>query len=185
MLVPALLAACAAAPRGAAAPKPLTSVDTVYYEVPGRTRAEWARNLPGAAEAAGIRRGAVAYTAAHVMWRYTGEHTASNGCQLDGSVLQLRLGHVMPRLAAGASPSASEQGAWNVFVDGLWAKAHAREVIGARLADSLRGELKRSPTSTCAELIAVDRRKVSGFPARYMAAVMADEAARWGGGELP
>ena len=89
----------------------------------------------------------------------------------------------MPRLTAGATPSASERAAWETFVGTLWEGAHAREVMGARMADSLRAELKRSPTFNCAELIAVDREKVAGFPARYMVAVQAGEQARGSGRE--
>ena len=41
-----LASACASGPRGARAPTPLTSVDTVYYEVAGSTPAQWRRELP-------------------------------------------------------------------------------------------------------------------------------------------
>ena len=183
VIAAAHLAACAGASHGPAALTPLTSVDTAYYEVPGITRPEWARNLPRAAETAGLRSGAVSFTVGRVAWVYAGTHIASNGCQLDGMVVRLRLGHVMPRLTAGATASASERAPWEAFVGTLWEGAHAREVVGARMADSLRAELKRSPTFNCAELIAVDREKVARFPARYMAAVQADERARGSGGE--
>jgi predicted secreted Zn-dependent protease len=171
-----LLAACAVAPRGPAMPTALTSVDTAYYVVPGLTRAEWTRNLPRAAEGAGIRSGAVAYTVGRVAWSYTGTHIASSGCRFEGLTVQLRLGHVMPRLAAGATPTASQRGWWDTFVGSLWDGAHAREAVGAQLADSLRAELRRSPNTNCAELVAITKEKVAAFPARYTAAVMALEA---------
>jgi predicted secreted Zn-dependent protease len=171
-----LLAACAAPPRGSAPPTALTSVDTAYYVVPGLTRAEWTRNLPRAAEGAGIRSGAVAYTVGRVAWSYTGTHIASSGCRFEGLTVQLRLGHVMPRLATGATPTASQRGWWDTFVGSLWDEAHAREAVGARLADSLRAELRRSPNTNCAELVAITKEKVAAFPARYTAALMALEA---------
>jgi predicted secreted Zn-dependent protease len=168
--------ACAGAPRGARAPTPLTSVDTAYYVVPGNTRHQWAAVLPRAARAAGITSGAPSYTVGHVMESVGGTRTTSIGCQVDRFVVQLRLGHVMPKLAENASPSAEDRAAWDAFVARLWERAHRREAIGARLADSLRKELKTARNMECPQLLTVTREKLDEFPARYSAAVMAAEA---------
>jgi predicted secreted Zn-dependent protease len=169
----AVIVACAGAPRASTTPAPLTSVDTAYYQVPGSTRAEWAANLPRAATAAGIVSGAPSFTVGHVMWSYSGTRTTSIGCQVDRSIVQLRLGHVMPRLMDGAAPSSSDRATWDAFVGTLWDRAHVRESIGAAMADSLRAELRRSRTSDCTQLIQSTHALVAAFPARYAAAILA------------
>ena len=169
------LASCAGASHTPATATHLTSIDTAYYEVPGRTRQEWSANLPRAAQAAGIASGAPAFTIAHMMWSFGRTRTTSIGCQVDGSLLQLRLGHVMPKLTSGAAPSAADRASWDAFVASLWDGAHAREAIGARLADSMRVELRNARGDDCAELIARTREKVNAFPARYSAQVALEE----------
>ena len=104
-----VLISCAGAPHTPATATHLTSIDTAYYEVPGRTRQEWSANLPRAAQAAGIASGAPAFTIAHLMWSFGRTRTTSIGCQVDGSLMQLRLGHVMPRLTSGAAPSEADR----------------------------------------------------------------------------
>lgn len=169
------LAACAGAPRGPSAPTPLTSVDTVFYEVAGNTPAQWRRQLPRAAEAAGIK-GGVTYTLAHMLVVPGYTRTTPTGCQFDRSLLQLRVGHVMPRLSASASPSAEDRAEWDMFVGALWERAHVSEEVGRRLADSVRVELRRERAQECAPLIEQARRKVDEFGTRYVAAVQAAEA---------
>ena len=175
-IVALVLISCAGASHTPASATHLTSIDTVYYEVPGRTRSEWAVNLPRAAQGAGIRSGAPAYTIAHMMWSFGRTRTTSIGCQVDGSLMQLRLGHVMPKLTAEAIPPAEERAAWDEFVASLWERAHLREAVGARLADSMRVELRDARGSDCAQLIALTREKVAAFPARYRQATQTDEA---------
>lgn len=179
--------ACASAPRGSKAPTPLTSVDTAYYVVPGNTRTQWAMMLPRAARAAGIESGAPSYTVGHVMESIGGTRTTSIGCQVDRFVVQLRLGHVIPKLAPTASPSAEDRAAWDAFVGRLWDRAHLRESIGAQVADSLRKELKAARNMECQALIAATQQKLDEFPARYSAAVMAAEESqgRVAGPEVP
>lgn len=167
--------ACAGAPHGSRAATPLTSVDTAYYQVPGNTRRQWAMVLPRAARAAGIESGAPSYTVGHVMESIGGTRTTSIGCQVDRFVVQLRLGHVMPKLAPSSSPSAEDRAAWDAFVARLWERAHLREAIGAQVTDSLRRELKAARSLECPELITLTQQKLDQFPARYSAAVMAAE----------
>src|SRR6476659_10389609 len=138
----AVASGCASAPKGAKAPSPLTSVDTVYYEVAGSTPAQWRRQLPRAAAAAGIANGGVTYTLASMLVSPGFTRTTSIGCQFDGSSLLLRLGHVMPRLSADASPSAEDKAAWDTFMATLWERAHLSEEVGQRLADSIRVEMR-------------------------------------------
>ena len=170
-----VLVSCAGAPHAPASPSQLTSIDTVYYEVPGHTRSEWVVNLPRAAQAAGIRSGAPAFTIAHLMWSFGRTRTTSLGCQVDGSLMQLRVGHVMPRLTSSAAPSEADRASWDAFVASLWEGAHAREAIGARLADSMRVELRNARGADCAELIARTHEKVNAFPVRYSAQVALEE----------
>ena len=120
-----VLAACASASHAPAAPTPLNSIDTAYYAVPGSTHREWMANLPRAAEAAGIPGGAPAFTLGAMTWTFERTRTTSIGCQVEGSRLQLRLGHVMPKLAPEAAPSANERASWDAFVASLWERAHA------------------------------------------------------------
>jgi len=171
----AMLTACAGAPRGSRAVTPLTSVDTAYYQVPGNTRREWAAVLPRAARAAGITSGAPSYTVGHLMESIGGTRTTPTGCEVDRFVVQLRLGHAMPKLTDTASPSAEDRAAWDAFVARLWERAHLREAIGARMADSLRNELRSARSLECRELLRVTREKLDKFPARYTAAVAAAE----------
>jgi len=170
------LVACASAPRGAKAPTPLTSVDTVFYEVAGSTPSEWRRQLPRAAAAAGMPRGAVTYTLAHMILNPGYTRTTPTGCQFEQSFLQLRLGHVMPRLSTRAAPSAGDRASWDGFVAALWERAHLSEEVGQRLADSVRAEVRRERAESCAPLIEQTRRLTDGFGARYRAAVQAAEA---------
>lgn len=181
------LAACTGAPHGARTPTPLTSVDTAYYVVPGNTRTQWAMVLPRAARAAGIESGAPSYTVGHVMESIGGTRTTSLGCQVDRFVVQLRLGHVMPKLASNASPSAEDRAAWDAFMARLWDRAHLREAIGAQMADSLRKELKAARSLGCPELITATQDKLDKFSARYAAAVMAadEKQGRVAGPEVP
>jgi predicted secreted Zn-dependent protease len=153
-------------------------VDTAYYEVAGNTRAEWRRQLPRAAQAAGIPGGALAYTIASMRLGTGGTRTTSIGCQIEDSQVLLRMGHVMPKLSASAAPPASDREAWDAFVAGLWERAHLREEVGQRLADSLRREVKRERASDCAPLIVMTRQKLDGFRARFSAAVREEEQAR-------
>ncbi len=176
MIAAAMLAACAGAPRGAKTPTPLTSVDTVYYEVGGSSPAQWRQQLPRAAAAAGIRGGAVTYTLAHMLLNPGYLRTTPTGCQFEQSFLQLRIGHVMPRLSASASPSAEDRASWDAFVAALWERAHVREEVGQRLADSIRVEVRGAHAQECAPLIEQTRRKTDGFGARYRTAVQAAEA---------
>jgi predicted secreted Zn-dependent protease len=169
------LAACASAPRGAATPTPLTSVDTVYYEVAGSTPAQWRNQLPRAAQAAGIRGGGVTYTLARMLVSPGFTRTTPTGCQFDRSFLLLRIGHVMPRLSASASPSADDRAEWDTFVATLWKRAHLSEEVGQRLADSIRVEVRRERAQECAQLIEQTHRKVAAFGARYSAAMQAAE----------
>ena len=170
-----VLISCAGASHTPATATHLTSIDTAYYEVPGRTRQEWSANLPRAAQAAGIASGAPAFTIAHMMWSFGRTRTTSIGCQVDGSLMQLRLGHVMPRLTSAAAPSEADRASWDAFVASLWEGAHAREAIGARLADSMRVELRNARGADCAELIARTRQKVEAFGARYSEQVAAEQ----------
>ena len=170
-----VLTSCAGAPHTPASTTHLTSIDTAYYAVPGSTRSEWAANLPRAAQAAGIPSGAPAFTIAHMMWSFGRTRTTSIGCQVDGSLMQLRLGHVMPRLTSAAAPSEADRASWDAFVASLWEGAHAREAIGARLADSMRVELRNARGADCAQLIARTREKVAAFGARYSAEVAAEQ----------
>jgi predicted secreted Zn-dependent protease len=173
-----MIAACAGATaRPPRAPTPLTSVDTVFYEVAGSTSSEWRRQLPRAAEGAGMPRGAVTYTLAHMLVNPGYTRTTPTGCQFEGTLLQLRVGHVMPRLSASAAPSAADRAAWDAFVAALWERAHLREEVGRRLADSVRAEVRRAHAQECAPLIEQTRRKTAGFGARYRAAVQAAEEA--------
>jgi len=171
------LAACAGAPRGPNAPTPLTSVDTVFYEVAGNTPAQWRQQLPRAAQAAGLPRGSVTYTLAHLLVLPGYTRTTPTGCQFDRSLLQLRIGHAMPRLSASAVPSADDRAEWDRFVGALWENAHLSEEVGQRLADSMRVELRRERAQECAPLIEQARRKVDEFGARYRADVQAAEEA--------
>ena len=173
----ALASACASAPKGAKAPTPLTSVDTVYYEVAGSTPAQWRIQLPRAAAAAGIQGGGVTYTLASMLVSPGHARTTSIGCQFDGSSLLLRLGHVMPRLSADASPSADDRAAWDAFVAALWERAHLSEEVGQRLADSIRVEVRHERAQECGPLIEQAHRKLEEFGARYRADVRAAEAA--------
>jgi len=173
-----LASACASGPRGARAPTPLTSVDTVYYEVAGSTPAQWRRELPRAAAAAGIQGGGVTYTLAHMLLHPGYTRTTPTGCQFEQSFLQLRIGHAMPRLSASAAPSVEDRAAWDAFVAALWERAHLREEVGQRLADSIRVEVRGAHAQECAPLIEQTRRRTDGFGARYTAAVRAAEAAR-------
>ena len=174
----ALASACASAPKGAKAPTPLTSVDTVYYEVAGSTPAQWRIQLPRAAAAAGIQGGGVTYTLASMLVSPGHTRTTSIGCQFDGSSLLLRLGHVMPRLSADASPSADDRAAWDAFVAALWERAHLSEEVGQRLADSIRVEVRHERAQECGPLIEQAHRKLEEFGPRYTAAVRAAAAAR-------
>jgi predicted secreted Zn-dependent protease len=170
------LAACAGAPRGAKAPTPLTSVDTVFYEVAGSTPAQWRQQLPRAAQAAGIRNGGVTYTLAQMVVSPGYTRTTSIGCQFDGSLLQLRIGHVMPRLSASASPSADDRAAWDAFTGALWAHARMSEQVGQLIADSVRAEVRHERAQECAPLIEQTHQKLDGFGARYRTALAAAEA---------
>jgi predicted secreted Zn-dependent protease len=172
----AMLTACAGAPRGARTPTPLTSVDTVYYEVAGSTPAQWRRELPRAAQAAGIPGSGVTYTLAHMLLNRGYLRTTSTGCQFEQSFLQLRIGHVMPRLPASVAPSAEDRASWDAFVAALWERAHVREEVGQRLADSIRAEVRGAHAQECAPLIEQTRRKTEAFGARYRAAVQAADA---------
>ena len=169
------LVACAGAPRGARAPTPLASVDTVFYEVAGNTPAQWRQQLPRAAAAAGIRSG-VTYTLAHMLVVPGYTRTTPTGCQFERSLLQLRIGHVMPRLSASATPSADDKAEWDIFVGALWESAHLSEQVGQLLADSVRAELRHERAQECGPLIEQARQKVDGFKARYLAAVQAARA---------
>lgn len=171
-----VLISCAGASHAPASPTPLTSIDTAYYAVSGNTRREWTANLPRAAAAAGIPSGAPAYTLGAMTWTFDRTRTTSIGCQVEGSRLQLRLGHVMPKLTPEAAPSAQDRASWDAFVASLWQRAHLREEVGARVADSLRADLRRARTADCAQLIARTREQVAAFPAHYMAAAQAAEA---------
>jgi hypothetical protein len=168
--------ACASAQKGTRAPTALTSLDTVFYEVAGNTPAQWRQQLPRAAAAAGIRGGGVTYTLAQmlVMPGYT--RTTPTGCQFDRSLLQLRIGHVMPRLSVSSSPSADDRAEWDKFVGALWERARMSEQVGQLLADSVRTELRHERAQECAALLEQARRKVDGFKARYLAAVQAARA---------
>jgi hypothetical protein len=170
------VAACASAPKGARTPTALTSVDTVFYEVAGNTPAQWRQQLPRAAAAAGIRGGGVTYTLAQmlVMPGYT--RTTPTGCQFDRSLLQLRIGLVMPRLAASASPSTNDRAEWDNFVGALWERARLSEEVGQRLADSVRTELRHERAQECGPLIEQAHLKVEQFGARYTADMRAAEA---------
>ena len=172
-----MASACAGAPRGPRAPTPLTSVDTVFYEVAGSTPAEWRRQLPRAAQASGLPNGAVTYTMAHLLVVPGKTQTTPTGCEFERSLLQLRVGHVMPRLSASASPSTGDRAAWDAFMATLWERAHVREEVGQRLADSVRAELRHARGQECAPLIEQVRRKVDTFGARYSAGVRAAEEA--------
>ena len=171
--------ACASAPRASRSATALTSVDTAYYQVPGNTPAQWAAVLPRAARANGITSGAPFTTVGHVMESLGGTRTTSIGCQLDRYVVQLRLGHVMPRLTDNSSPSAEDREAWDAFVGRLWERAHMHEAIGARLADSLRAELKSARSMSCPDLLDQTRAKLAQFTTRY--AVEVQEAERAAG----
>ena len=179
MLVVALAAttaACASAPKGARAPTELTSVDTVFYEVAGNTPAQWRQQLPRAAAAAGIRNGGVTYTLAHMLVVPGYTRTTPTGCQFERSLLQLRIGHVMPRLSPSATPSADDRAEWDIFVGALWERAHLSEHVGRLLADSVRAELRLARAQECAPLIEQAHKKVEGFGARYLAAMQAARA---------
>lgn len=178
-----VLADCASAPHGRREATPLTSVDTAYYEVAGNTRAEWAAALPRASRAAGIMNGGPSLTMAHLLETRSGTRTTAVGCQVDRYEVQLRLGHVMPRLSARAAPSAADRAAWDAFVARLWEQAHVREAIGARIADSLRTEVRAAQAPDCPTLQARARTTLAQFPARYGAAVRA--AGGLGRVELP
>lgn len=165
--------ACASAPRGARAPTALTSVDTVFYEVAGNTPAQWRQQLPRAAAAAGIRNGGVTYTMAQMLVVPGYTRTTPTGCQFERSLLQLRVGHVMPRLSSSATPSADDRAEWDIFVGALWESAHLSEQVGRLLADSVRAELRRARAQECAPLIEQAHKQVEGFGARYLAAMQA------------
>ena len=169
-------AACAGAPKGPRAPTPLTSVDTVFYEVAGNTPAQWRQQLPRAAQAAGLPTGTVTYTLAHMLVVPGFTRTTPTGCQFERSLLQLRIGHAMPRLSASATPSADDRAEWDIFVGALWESAHLSEQVGQLLADSVRAELRHERAQECASLLEQARRKVDGFKARYLAAVQAARA---------
>jgi hypothetical protein len=156
-----MLAACAGAPRGSRAVTP----------------AQWRRQLPRAAEAAGIRAGGVTYTLAHMVVSPGYTRTTPTGCEFDRSFLLLRIGHVMPRLSASATPSADDRAGWDTFVAALWKRAHLSEEVGQRLADSIRVEVRRERAQECAPLIEQTRLKVEGFGVRYTTAMQAAEAA--------
>lgn len=171
-------AACAGGPRPVTAVNPLTSVDTAWYAVPGSSRAEWNVNLPRAAAAAGIPGGRPSWTVGHVLYRTAGTRTTATGCEVEGSLVLLRLGHVMPRLAPGAAPDSAERAAWDAFIKQLWDVAHEREAIGAKVADELRADIKRTRTSQCSELLVQNRQKLDGFFARYTQALQEFDAER-------
>lgn len=82
----------------------------------------------------------------------------------------------MPRLAENATPSAEDRAAWDAFVARLWERAHAREKVGAALADSLRAELRKGRRQDCGQLIELTQTHLDQFPVRYSAAVEAAEA---------
>ena len=179
--------ACASAPHGHRDATPLTSVDTAYYEVPGATRAEWAAVLPRASRAAGIMNGAPSLTMAHLQETVSGTRTTAIGCQVDRYEVQLRLGHVMPRLSARSAPSAADRAAWDAFMARLWERAQTRESVAARIADSLRTEVRAAQAPDCPTLVARARKTLALFPARYGAAVRAAEEGLggFGGAEVP
>ena len=174
--VAAMAAACASVPQGPRATTPLTSVDTAYYEVPGNTRAQWAVMLQRAARAAGIPGGAPSYTVGHVMETMSSTRTTPTGCQVDRFDVQLRLGHVMPRLSPRSAPTNDDKAAWEAFVARLWERAHAREAAGAQLADSLRRDLKMVRAPDCQEVIRLITEGLDRFPAQYAAMMRRAEA---------
>ncbi len=171
-------AACAGGPRASTGVTPLTSVDTAWYAVPGSSRAEWAVNLPRAAAAAGIPGGGPSWTVGNVLYRTARTRTTATGCEVDGSLVLLRLGHVMPRLAPDAHPNEAERVAWDRFMQQLWEVAREREAIGAKVADELRADIKRTRTSQCSELLVQNRHKLDGFSARYAQALREFDAER-------
>lgn len=178
VLVAAGAMACAGGPRAASAVTPLAAVDTAWYVVPGSSRAEWAVNLPRAAAAAGIPGGRSTWTVGNVVYRTAGTRTTSTGCEVQGAVVLLRLGHVMPKLAPAARPNDADRAAWDSFMQRLWTVAHEREVVGAKLADELRADMKHTRTMQCSELLVQNREKLDHFPARYAEALRKVEADR-------
>jgi predicted secreted Zn-dependent protease len=130
------------------------AVDTIFYDVVGRTPQDWLVSMAANARPAGVPRPFQALTEWSTQYRYPSSRMSPRGCMAVSPSVELRLRIRMPRLRADSGADSLALAEWARFDRALHRHEEGHAARAARAAAELADSITSIRAPTCVLLAA-------------------------------